>query len=288
MTKIRSLLEMIKFSHSVFALPFALLAAFLAARGWPGWQPLALIVVCMVSARNVAMTFNRIVDARFDAGNPRTQTRALVTGQISRAAAWSFLLSSAAIFVAAAAMFWVVADNPWPLILSPIVLAYLCFYSYTKRFTSLCHFYLGVALCLSPVAAWIAINPATLGWPTLILALGVMFWVAGFDIIYAVQDVNTDRHQGLHSLPARLGTNGALWLSRGSHLASIICLSYLISLSTLSWLYLIGVIAMAGLLLWEHLLVRDGNLARIHMAFMTANGSASIAMGLLGIVDVLW
>lgn len=288
MTKLRTLLEMIKFSHSVFALPFALLAAFLAARGWPGWQPLALIIICMVAARNVAMTFNRIVDARYDAGNPRTQARALVTGQITRAAAWSFLLISAAAFVTAAVMFWVIAGNPWPLILSPIVLAYLCFYSYTKRFTSLCHFYLGAALCLSPVAAWIAINPATLGWQTLVFALGVMFWVAGFDIIYAAQDVKTDRYQGLHSLPARLGVNGALWMSRCSHLASIICLSYLISLSDLSWLYLLGVVAMAGLLLWEHLLVRGGNLARINMAFMTANGSASIVMGLLGIVDVLW
>ncbi|MFQ5807507.1 MAG: 4-hydroxybenzoate octaprenyltransferase, partial [Phycisphaerae bacterium] len=208
--------EMIKFSHSVFALPFAVLATFLAARPkLPSWGQFGLIVFCMVAARSAAMTFNRIADARFDAANPRTAHRPLTTGRISPALAWLFFLAACACFILGCAGFLWLDGNAWPLILSVPVIGLLCFYSYTKRFTRWSHMVLGAAIASAPVAAWIAINPATLGAPAWLLMLAVTFWIAGFDLIYACQDVDFDRQAGLYSLPAKMGVAAALWSARG-------------------------------------------------------------------------
>lgn len=289
--------EMVKFSHSVFALPFALLATFLAARSaqrngesahiYPGPGQLLLIVGCMVSARSVAMTFNRIVDAAMDARNPRTAGRAIPAGRISRGQAMAFLLLAAAAFVCCCAGFWWLDGNRYPLLLSGPVLGYLCFYSYTKRFTRWSHFVLGSAIALSPVAAWIAIHPASLGWPALILLGTVTLWIGGFDIIYACQDTASDRSEGLYSLPSRLGVAPALWVARAAHAGTVVLLMALAPVGDLGWLYAIGVTAVAVLLLVENALVSPGNLSRINLAFFTVNGAVSLLMGILGIIDCL-
>ena len=209
---------MIKFSHSVFALPFALIAAFLAGSrrpsGFPGAHQLALIVIGMVAARSAAMTFNRIVDAAIDARNPRTQGRPIPAGAISRRHAVGFFVACCAVFVAACAGFLLLDANVWPLALSVPVLAYLCAYSYTKRFTRWSHLVLGSAIALSPPAAWLAVDPGSIGWPACVLMAAVTFWIAGFDVIYACQDVEYDRRDGLFSLPARVGIAAALWYAR--------------------------------------------------------------------------
>ncbi len=280
--------EMIKFSHSVFALPFALLATFLAARpARPTPTQLLLIVVCMVAARSAAMTFNRLADVRYDALNPRTADRPLPAGRISRAAAWGFFGLAAAAFLLAAAGFWWLCDNGWPVLLAPVVLAWLCLYSYTKRFTRWSHFVLGSALGAAPFAAWIAVAPDTLGWATVWLVLAVVTWVGGFDIIYACQDVAFDRAQGLHSLPARLGVAPALWLARVSHALSVAALVAVGLAARLGSLYFVGVGCGAALLLIENALVRPHDLRRVNLAFFTINGVVGLVLGALGIADVL-
>src|SRR5262245_54671262 len=218
--------EMIKFSHSVFALPYAVLATFLAARSatppaLPTWTQLGLIVVCMVGARSAAMTFNRIVDARFDAANPRTAARAIPRGRIRPAAAWGFFFAACGLFLLGCAGFGAFLGNWWPLILSVPVLAFLCFYSYTKRLTRYSHLVLGAPIAFAPVAAWIAIHPATLGPAAWLLMLAVACWIGGFDIIYACQDVEFDRNAGLHSLPSRIGVRASLWVARGLHVLTV-------------------------------------------------------------------
>jgi len=289
--------EMVKFPHSVFALPFALMATFLAARSayqegeapysYPSAIQLALIVACMVAARSVAMTFNRIVDARLDVLNPRTADRTIPAGIISNTQAVVMLFAAASVFVLGCVGFWWLERNVWPIALSLPVLGYLCLYSYTKRFTRWSHFVLGSAIAFSPVAAWIAIHPASLGWPAVVLMAAVTLWIAGFDIIYACQDVQVDRATGLHSLPARMGVGPALWIVRGAHATTVALLAVLGELAGLGWLYFSGVGIVALLLLVENALVRADDLSRVNMAFFTVNGIISLVLGTLTIVDVV-
>ncbi len=284
--------HMVKLSHSVFALPFAMIATFLAARNIEGrvapyWGQLALIVVCMVGARSTAMTFNRIADAALDARNPRTAGRPLPAGLLTRRAAWAMLAFSVALFIAGCVGFHTFYDNPWPLRLALPVLAVLCFYSYTKRFTRWSHVYLGAAIGLSPLAAWIAIHPATVGLPAVLLMAAVTCWIGGFDIIYACQDIDVDCREGLHSLPSRVGPAAALWIARGLH---AVCVCVLIALGQVSGLgvyYYAGVAAAAVLLLIENCLVHPGDYSRVNLAFFTLNGVVSIVLATAAIVDVV-
>ncbi len=288
---------MVKFSHSVFALPFALMAAFMAARAahaahdapylFPSPGQVLLIVACMVSARSVAMTFNRIVDARLDARNPRTAGRAIPAGTISRGQAMLLLGASSAVFVIACGGFRWLDGNDLPLKLAMPVLLYLCFYSYTKRFTQWSHFVLGSAIALSPVAAWIAIHPDSLGWPAAVLMGAVTLWIGGFDIIYACQDDDVDRRDGLFSVPAKLGRGRALMIARLAHVGTIALLVLLAPLAHLGWLYAIGVGVVAVLLVTEHAMVRPNDLSRVNVAFFTVNGVISLVMGALAVADVL-
>jgi len=279
--------EMIKFSHSVFALPFALLATFLAARPTlPSVTQLGLVVLCMVAARSAAMTFNRLVDARLDAQNPRTARRALPTGLIRPAAAWSFFAAACGLFVLSCAGFQWLLGNPWPLRLSLPTLLFLCFYSYTKRFTRWSHVLLGAGIAFAPVAAWIAISPATLGAPAWLLMLAVMFWIAGFDLIYACQDVDFDRRAGLYSVPAAMGVAAALWLARAFHLLTVVALVLVGRTAGLGPFYYTGVACVALLLTVENALVRPNDLSRVKLAFFTVNGVVGLVLGGLGVLDV--
>ena len=282
---LRHTLDMIKFEHSIFALPFALTGALLAihdgALGWANtWGKLALIVVAMVGARSAGMTFNRIVDAAIDARNPRTKMRHIPAGILSRGFAWGFLAVSVAVFLWAA---WML--NPLCLLLSPIALAIVLGYSLTKRFTSLSHLVLGFALGIAPAAAWIAIR-GSLDTRILWLTAAVTFWTAGFDIIYSCQDVDFDRSEKLFSVPKRFGIAGALWLSRLLHAAMTACLVLLWHQFALGWLGAAGVAAIAGLLLYEHSLVKPHDLSRVNAAFFTVNGYVSVLFFVFWAADV--
>ncbi len=288
----RTWAQMVKLSHSVFALPFALMAAFLAGRnipgrGWPYWGQLGLILLCMVSARSAAMTFNRIVDAEIDARNPRTSARPLPAGLLTRLTAWAMFALSAATFGIGCLGFYIFFGNTWPILLSGPVLVFLCGYSFTKRFTKWSHYYLGTALALSPLAAWLAIHPASVGVLVVLLMITVTCWVAGFDIIYACQDVDVDRREGLYSLPARLGPAAALWIARGSHLVAVVGLVVLGFAAGLGVLYATGVVCATILLIVENSLVRPGNYSKVNLAFFTINGMVSIVLGILAIADIL-
>ncbi len=268
--RLRITLEMIKFEHSVFALPFALTGAVLAARGWPNARTLFWIVVAMVGARSAAMAFNRIADLQFDAANPRTATRALPAGTLSTKFAALFTAASAALLVLAA---WQL--NPLCFALSPLALAVVMLYSYTKRFTSLSHLVLGFSLGMAPAAAWIAVR-GTLDWPILLLTAAVMLWTAGFDIIYACQDVDFDRRAGLYSLPRRLGIARSLLVSRAFHGLMLGLLAALARQQQMGWIAFAGVAAVAALLVYEHSLVRPHDLSRVNAAFFTVNGYVSV------------
>jgi 4-hydroxybenzoate polyprenyltransferase len=288
---------MVKFSHSIFALPFALMATFLAARAayrngeaaapWPRIGQMLLIACCMVSARSAAMTFNRLVDADIDARNPRTARRALAAGTMSRRQASFFFLAATIAFIASCGGFWVCYDNFWPLALCLPVLGYLCFYSYTKRFTRWSHFVLGSAIALSPGAAWLAIHPRSLGWPAVVLVAAVAVWITGFDIIYACQDIESDRREGLHSLPSRIGPRRALWVARACHVMTVLLLIALAPLAGLSWLYTAGVSVVALLLVIENALVQPDDFSRVNLAFFTINGVISLVLAGLTIADLL-
>ncbi len=295
-TRLGALATDIKISHSVFALPFALLATFLAldhqtagARSAPLAWIITLVVVCMVLARTMAMAFNRWADAKLDAGNPRTQGRAIPSGRLSGSFMLTIAIACAFGFIVATAGFWLVDGNAWPLLLSPVVLAFLGGYSYTKRFTWLCHLYLGAALALSPVAATLAVAPAYLAMPAPWLLAGmVMCWVAGFDIIYALQDVAADREAGTYSMPARLGVAQSLWISRLLHAMSLALLIGLALVSAqLGPRFHIGIALVAALLILEHALVWRSKTNHIDMAFFTVNGIISVLLGVLGIWDVV-
>lgn len=288
---IRVWADMVKLSHSVFALPFALVAAFLAARHlegrhWPQVDQLVLIVICMVGARSAAMTFNRIVDAAIDARNPRTAGRPLPSGRISGASAWIIWALSAILFASGCLGFALLHGNTWPILLSGPVLVFLCGYSYAKRFTRWSHYWLGAGLALAPMAAWIAIAPHSVGWSTMVLMGVVMCWVGGFDIIYACQDIEVDKREGLFSLPARAGPVVALWIARTSHVLAVAGLVLLGVLEHLGTAYAVGVGAATLMLLVENLLVRPGDYRRVNVAFFTLNGMVSLVFALATIADL--
>lgn len=288
----RTWADMVKLSHSVFALPFALMGAFLAGRhiegrGFPYWGQLGLILVCMVAARSVAMTFNRIVDAEIDGRNPRTAQRPLPSGRLGRSAALIMLAISIGTFGVACMAFHVFFHNTWPILLAGPVLIFLGGYSFTKRFTKWSHYYLGLALAMSPLAAWLAVDPTTVGLEVVLLMLAVTCWTAGFDIIYACQDIEVDRREGLHSLPSRVGPGAALWIARGSHLLAVLALATLGVVAQLGMLYASGVVVGAVLLVVENSLVRVGDYSRVNTAFFTLNGIVSVLVGGLAIADVL-
>jgi 4-hydroxybenzoate polyprenyltransferase len=263
-------LEMIKWEHSIFALPFAFCGAMLAAGGLPAWRPMAWIVVAMVSARSAAMAFNRLADASIDAANPRTSTRALPVGQLTPAFVTTFVLAACGIFVLAASQL-----NRLTLMLSPLALVVILLYSYTKRFTRWSHLILGFALGIAPAAAWIAVR-GSLDPRILLLTAAVTFWVGGFDVIYACQDHDHDRSHGLQSLPRHLGIRNALIIARLFHIVMIGLLVALIVTFGLGKLAFVGVIAVAALLLYEHALVRHDDLSKLNAAFFTMNGVISV------------
>ncbi|MFY9845237.1 MAG: UbiA-like polyprenyltransferase [Terriglobales bacterium] len=274
-------LEMIKWEHSIFALPFALCGAMLAAGGWPEWRQLAWIVVAMVSARSAAMAFNRLADAAIDGANPRTATRALPVGQLTPAFVSTFVVVSCSIFILAA---WQL--NRLTLMLSPVALAVILLYSYTKRFTRWSHLFLGFALGIAPAAAWIAVR-GSLDPRILLLTAAVTFWVGGFDVIYACQDHDYDRSHGLHSLPRYFGIRNALVIARLFHLVMLGLLIALIVTFGLGKLAMVGVIAVATLLLYEHMLVRHDDLSKLNAAFFTMNGVISVVFFLFVAGDML-
>jgi 4-hydroxybenzoate polyprenyltransferase len=263
-------LVMIKWEHSIFALPFALTGAVLAAGGWPEWLKIFWIVVCMVTARSAAMAFNRWADARLDAANPRTASRAIPAGLLSRRFVAGFIVVMSLAFLLSAAQL-----NRETLLLSPIVLAVLLLYSYTKRFTHWSHMVLGLALGIAPAAAWIAIR-GTLDPRIVVLTVAVLFWVGGFDVLYACQDMEHDRLNGLNSIPETWGIQSAFWIARGMHLAMLGLLFWLIHLFALNAVAWVGVAAVAALLLYEHLIISPTDLRRMNAAFFTLNGIISM------------
>jgi 4-hydroxybenzoate polyprenyltransferase len=292
--RIRSVVGDIKLAHSVFALPFAVLAVFLVVEADEGALRLAgklgIVVVCMVAARTWAMLVNRIADREMDGRNPRTRGRAIPAGRLSTRDAVVAVVISGGLFWGAAALFWVFFGNPWPTWLAVPVLGWIALYSYTKRFTVLCHVFLGGALAASPVAAAIAVNPEALGsTPALWFLAGmVLVWVAGFDVIYALQDLAFDREVGLKSIPARLGARGAIWVSRGLHVVALAALvgAWRVD-ERLGVVFGVGVGLTAGLLLLEHLVLARRGEAGISMAFFTLNGVVSCVLGTLGVIDLL-
>lgn len=288
----------IKLAHSVFALPFAIAASFLVAYagGSTGWArfggQLALVVACMVSARTWAMLVNRLADHRFDKDNPRTSRRAVASGTLSVSRGWGIALASAGVFVGFCSLFWVFFANPAPLALCVPVLAWIALYSYTKRFTAWCHLFLGGALAISPLAAAIAIG----GWEGLSanagalvpMAVFVLFWVGGFDVAYALQDLDFDRETGLRSIPALLGWSGALWASRALHTLALVALVWIpyaeARLGVMTWS---GVALTALLLAFEHVVLHRRGLQGLPVAFFTLNGVVSVLLGGAIVADVL-
>jgi 4-hydroxybenzoate polyprenyltransferase len=283
--RLRATLEMVRFSHSVFALPFALLSLVIAARGAPPLRVVLWTVVAMVAARSAAMAFNRLADRKIDAKNPRTAGRHLVTGALSARFAGAFATASAGLFVVAAGML-----NPTALALAPAVLAVLLGYSFLKRFTWAAHFGVGLALGLSPLGAWVAGAGGLVGDLRIPVCLGgaVLLWVAGFDVIYACQDAEVDRRERLHSIPARFGVATALRIAAALHVACIALFALVAPLAGLSWPYLVGVALAAACLAWEHGLVSADDLSRVDAAFFTMNGIVALVLGAAGIADVVF
>lgn len=264
---------MIKFEHTLFALPFAFLGAILAAEGLPSISQIIWITLAMVGARSAAMTFNRIIDIDFDAANPRTANRELPSGKLSIGFAWAFLFVSIALFVLAA-----YSLNWLTFALSPVALLSVLGYSYAKRFTAFSHLILGWALAISPTAAWIAVRGAIDSEVPLLLSLLVFMWTAGFDVMYACQDQEFDKRAGLRSIPARFGIKNALWIARLFHAQAFIALLLLYLVTGLGWPALIGVILVGGLLIYQHTLVSAKNLSRMNAAFFTTNAFVSVIL----------
>lgn len=274
-------LELIKFSHTVFALPFAFMGAILAARGIPALPTLAWILLAMVGARSGAMAMNRLADQALDAVNPRTRERALPKGLVRRGEVIVFTVAAFLLFVFAASRL-----NPLCLKLAPLALAVLILYPYTKRFTMLSHLVLGVALALAPLGAWIAVTGQVAAVPV-VLGLAVLLWVAGFDILYALADIDFDRTAGLHSIPARFGVAASLVMSRAFHAATLALLLLLIPLTGLRYFYVTGTVLASGLLVYQHVLLAQYGLKRLDSAFFTTNGMLSIALFCFTLLDVL-
>jgi 4-hydroxybenzoate polyprenyltransferase len=310
--KLRHYLELIRFSHTIFALPFAALAAAMAWKQTSldaksedatlaaaaqtslfSWRQVLGVLLCMVAARSAAMAFNRVVDARYDAQNPRTERRHIPTGLLSPLGVSLFALAMSGLFVAATLLF---LPNPWPVRLAVPVILFLLGYSYAKRFTSLAHVWLGVALMLAPICTWIALRGNIVAMrpddllPALLLGIGVMFWVSGFDIIYACQDHDFDRQQGLFSLPVKFGPKNALRIAAGLHvcmLLSLLALPY--AFPHFGVIYYLGLAAAAVLIFVEHRLVRPDDLTRVNAAFFVVNGIISIGLLLIGVLDTwIW
>lgn len=280
--KVRALLEMIRFSHTIFAFPFALMAVVLAARttgALPTAGQLLWICLALVGARTGAMACNRLIDARLDAANPRTADRHLPAGRVACREALALALAGFALLLLAA---WRL--NPLCLALAPLAIALLVLYSYCKRFTALSHLVLGLCLGAAPVGAWIALR-GSFSWPPLVLGLAVLCWVAGFDIFYALQDEEFDRSQGLHSIPVLMGTRQAILLAKLLHGLMIMLLSLLAMIAPLGEIYLGGVLLVAGLLVYEHRLVQADDLSRLNTAFFTLNGTISLGLFLFTLAD---
>ena len=284
LNRIRQFLELIRFSHTLFALPFAALSAVMVWSERPfRWHHLLGFLLCMVFARSAAMAFNRLVDRDLDALNPRTAGRHLPRGILGVRQVWIFTVCCAIGFVVSTLLF---LPNYWPLVASGPVLAFLFAYSYSKRFTPLSHFWLGMALALAPPGVWLAIQ-GQLAWPPIILGAAVVFWVAGFDIIYACQDYDFDRQQKLWSVPAVVGVRTALWLAACSHAVMVLCLAALpFFFAGFDWLYWCGMILVALLLIYEHVLVRPNDLRRVNEAFFHVNAVVSVGLLIIGIVDI--
>ena len=270
---IRTTLEMIKIEHTLFALPFAFLGAVLAAQGLPTVAQILWITLAMVGARSTAMAFNRVADRDYDARNERTKTRAIPAGALSVVFVSVFTVVAAAVFFFAAAML-----NRLTLILAPIALASIVLYSYTKRWTALSHLVLGWCLAIAPTGAWIAVRGAIDSPLPLLLSLVVMLWTAGFDVLYACQDYDFDRREGLYSIPARFGTARSLWISRLLHAGAFAALLALYFVANLGILALVGVIATGALLVYQHTLVRADDLSRLNAAFFTTNAFVSVIL----------
>jgi 4-hydroxybenzoate polyprenyltransferase len=281
MGKVRIFLEMIKFSHTVFALPFAFTGAVLAARGLPTVRQGGWILLAMVGARTTAMGLNRLIDAEIDGANPRTRERAVPAGLLTKQAVVAWVAASSALLLVAAYML-----NPLCLALAPAALLLLGAYSYCKRFTCLSHLVLGLCLAVAPVGAWIAVR-GSVGLPAVLLGLAVLFWVAGFDVLYALLDIDFDRSFGLHSVPARLGVRGALISARLCHLVSVGILFMLAPVAGLGPAYIGGIAVATVLMAYEHWLMRNGDLAKLDAAFFTVNGYISITVFLFTLADVL-
>ena len=271
--KLKTTLGMIKFEHTLFALPFAFLGAILAADGIPGWRQMLGITLAMVGARSAAMTFNRLIDRRFDAENPRTAGRELPSGKLSVGFAWMFLAASVVLFELAAYFL-----NWLTLVLSPIALLSVLGYSYAKRFTSFAHLILGWALAISPTAAWIAVRGSLDSEVPILLSMVVMMWTAGFDVMYACQDYEFDRKAGLQSIPARFGIRNSLWIARIFHVQAFFVLLLFYAVTELGWLALAGVGGVGTLLIYQHTLVKPTDLSRMNAAFFTTNAFVSIIL----------
>ncbi|MGB3564739.1 MAG: UbiA-like polyprenyltransferase [Thermoanaerobaculia bacterium] len=284
LSSLRVVLEMIKFEHTIFALPFALMGMMLATAGWPQWRTVGWIVVAMVGARSAAMSFNRLADHDLDARNPRTQDRALPAGLVSGRFVALFVAGSCALLVLAASRL-----NPLALKLSPLALLILLGYSYTKRFTSFSHFFLGLALAGAPLGGWIAVSGDVTPTP-LIVAAAVLLWVAGFDVLYALQDLEFDQRAGLHSIPVRWGEAGALAISALLHLGMLLLLAWLPAIYPpgLGSAYWVGLAGCVALLTYQHWVVRPGELSRLNAAFFQANGILAVWLFAATAVDLLY
>ncbi|OGW05701.1 MAG: 4-hydroxybenzoate octaprenyltransferase [Nitrospinae bacterium RIFCSPLOWO2_01_FULL_39_10] len=280
--KIKILLEDIKIQHTIFALPFALMSAFIASNGVPPSDKLLWILLAMVGARSSAMSFNRIADVDYDRENPRTKERALPKGRIRKSYYIIFLILSVLLFIFSCIML-----NRLALILSPAALLIVFFYSYTKRFTIFSHFFLGLSLSLAPIGAWVAIREE-ISIVSVVLGLAVIFWLAGLDIIYSCQDVEFDKSHGLFSFPAKLGIERALRLAALFHVIMMLFLFSLFFTGNLGLLYVVGIILIAGLLYYEHSIVRPDDLSMVNVAFFNVNGIISIGLMLMTILDIIY
>lgn len=272
--------RMIKIEHSVFALPFAYIGAFLAAGGWPGFYNMIVLTIAMVAVRSFAMAFNRYADLEIDMENPRTQDRPLVTGELTTSFTLLFIGGTAAVFVAMCAMM-----NPLCLLLSPLALGLSAFYSYCKRFTYWCHYVLGMVLGLAPVAGWLCVDP-TLTLPAVLYFCGVTLWVAGFDLLYACQDAAFDKDRGLWSIPARLGIPAALAISTMSHAITGVLFLLAGWAAGLGWIYTLVAFGVAVTLLVEHLLVKADDMSRVNVAFFTMNGVIAVVLFVSVLLDI--
>ncbi len=290
MPSIKNYLSLVKFSHTIFAMPFAMIGFFIAVPMAHGsmealWnvkmvQKLVLVIICMVTARSAAMAFNRYLDRHFDAKNPRTAIREIPAGILSAESALLFVIVNCILFIVATYFI-----NSICFYLSPVALFVILFYSFTKRFTALCHLVLGVGLSLAPIGAYLAVT-GYFNWLPILFSMAVIFWVSGFDIIYAMQDVDFDQSEHLYSIPSMLGKARGLRVSELLHVLSSVCIIVAGFAGNFHWLYWIGVIVFTGMLVYQHLLVKPNDLSKVNIAFMTANGIASIVFGIIVITAV--